>query len=474
MSGRKYTYIWIPFLIIYIYVSSFFDLYSGFFLFFIGVSFFLFSARFGVLFFITVYLSSNDIALPLQGDLFTIHTIQLFGLPLLFWWIISMLVLTIIKKKQILVHITNTDKYLSYMVGVFLVAGIIGIPNLFSFPRIYISDISWLINTLLIYILLRVMQFNCKQFDELFFVIVYVVFLKGIIGITHYVIGIGVDIGGNIRAVVDSIRNIFPLLLLCFVGFYAGKNKLGLKSTYLYLIGFIGAFNVVNYASRTNILLLGVGIFLIFYFYRKYIARSRAKLKILSSASGLIFIVILGVGFMYYLRPDSLNFIFWKLNTFSPGTDLDISASSATRYLEAINIFQYLKEQGAILYGSGLGGYFEDNYLPYTTLLVEKDAYNEEWILNGTIFKPHGAQLFIFLKSGMIGLLIYGYSLYKIFKQGVNCLAKRMPIKYKLVMVILLSYYPIIIYKNFNTKLQVFMGIVIFLINYIDTMDRNG
>ena len=44
---------------------------------------------------------------------------------------------------------------------------------------------------------------------------------------------------------------------------------------------------------------------------------------------------------------------------------------------------------------------------PFTHYLFDTSSYPDEWIINNTIYKPHLVVLYIFLKTGLIGLIVW-------------------------------------------------------------------
>ena len=225
-------------------------------------------------------------------------------------------------------------------------------------------------------------------------------------------------------------------------------------------------FNLMAYSSRGNFLMLTVGITILYLFFKpkvKNIKKTRSKkfTTIFIFVSFLIFSMFL----MELILPNSLNFIMWKVtSTLQSEQDSGIS-SSGVRLYELINIYGYLISTGNYIWGVGLGGYFRDTYMPFAYTLYGASAFPDEWIAAGTLYKPHGTPLFLMLKFGFGGVIIYYISLIR-FMYVTTKYTNRINIEviYRYIIYGIVAFLPLLFYKNFTSKLQVTMGILMSLV----------
>lgn len=428
--------------------------------------------RLGILFYIAVCLLGTDTPLiNATSPLISIHTVGLGGMALMPIYTLSVLgflVIFLLYKGRI-VYEKNFDSIMFSIGGLFLIAGIIGLHNLSHGPRIYISDASWYINMITSYLAVRLFFRKGHDLKLLVMVVIACLGVQAFAGIIFYIFGVGAVSANVVKPVMDSARNLFPLLvILGFSVYYMPRVSLTTK-TIIVMFGFSGVFNVLTYASRGNMILTTFAILLLLVLLHKpqskNIELSRKIKRIIFPSVVFVAASLLA---MHFIRPGSLNFIIWKLKSTLEIGDADILSSANVRWLEFQNIVAHLWNNGSILWGEGLAGYFTDDYKPFAMNLLDGSAFKNQWILANTLYKPHGSQLFILLKMGVGGAFIYFALLFLFF---VRCWKAKRYILFPFwlsVFTSLLAFLPLIYYKNFNSKLQVFMGIVMaVLVNII-------
>lgn len=434
--------------------------------------------KIGVLYYISVCILSTDTPfINAPSPLVSIHTVGFGGMALMPLWTASLLlflILYLMHRGVPVKYNKQFGKIVLHLGGLFLIAAAIGSFNFLKAPRIYISDASYYINMATVYLAIRIFFRQEKDLKLLISVFVSCLAVRAIAGILFYFLGIG-EVGSFIvKPVLDSSRVLFPLLvLLGFAAYYTPGIRNDLKKAMLFF-AFAGIFNVLTYASRGNMFLLAFGLLLLFFLMRK--PRSKG-IGIVQKTKKIIlptvFLVIATLIIMHQLRPGSLNYITWKLaSTIEVGDRADISSANV-RWLEAQNIVAYLWQNGNILWGEGLGGYFIDSYKPYAIYTIGKDAYQYDWIVNGTLYKPHGSQLFFLLKMGVVGSILYFTLLILFFIRSCKKLRLDLPDYWRAILAACVAFLPLLIYKNFNSKLQISMGIVLAIIVNIITIQQN-
>ncbi len=454
-----------------------FSIYS-YFLILCGISLLIILPAMGVIFFLIAIVQSPDATSDLDSTSFSsIHFIQIGGLSISMIWSIIILfylvmhLISDLKKGRI--AFSPIDKIVLALGLLFCVAGIVGLKNSPTNFRIYISDSSYYINMLIGYLIVRLFGNTPKSLSQI--IVVFTVSLAVVAGsgVIKYFLGVGQEAGANVRAVVDSARNLFPYLI--FLGITASLFLKKNSTRYLLIFfGLLGAFNVISYASRGNILALFIGLVVLLYIIytqnRKVLARVKPN-KII-----IIFtiLVLFSVGLMNYLRPGSLDYLLWKISSYTTFLEGQKITSAGTRWLELKNIVPYLWNNGNILWGEGLGGWFSDIYYPYSESLYGRHAYDDIWIERGTLYKPHGTPLFILLKMGVVGILIYYGLLIRIIQRCIKVVRSSLVLDNRLIISTIAATLPLLYLKNFSSKMQIVMGILVGIIAVIESSQKSG
>ena len=92
--------------------------------------------------------------------------------------------------------------------------------------RIVISDGSYFINMGIVYLAVRLAFRNSKSGAILLAVIVGSLIVWSGKGLLFFLVGIGEQAGANVRAVTDSVRSLFPLLVVLGFSFVVLRGQL--------------------------------------------------------------------------------------------------------------------------------------------------------------------------------------------------------------------------------------------------------
>lgn len=446
----------------------------------LGVVLLLTKPRIGIMFYISVCLLSSDVSQLIEIGRGTfnqppvsIHTVSVGNFAIMPLWTISVLFVMLLQmsmRKAIIIFRPKFDKIIFYIGLIFLFAGAIGLINLLESPRIYISDASYFINMATAYFAVRIYFQKERDLKQLVMVIISCLVIWSSAGILLYILGIGAITDTLIKPVVDSCRSLFPLLVFASVAtFYIPGISASFKISMI-LFGFAGIFNILTYASRGNIIFLLFGILLLLFLLRgsnTTIFEGMRKFKKIIIPS--VILIVLALLSMHYIRPGCLNYIVWKfeslfsISLFDP--IMKNISSAEVRWLSFLNIIHYLWNTGKIVWGTGLGGYFSDNYILFASYVIGKSAFPDEWILNNTLYKPHGTQLFILLKIGVFGIFAYYGVLLLFFLRSWKAAAKiRYSYLWYSIYSACIAFLPLLYYKNYISKIQIFMGIIMAVI----------
>ena len=210
------------------------------------------------------------------------------------------------------------------------------------------------------------------------------------------------------------------------------------------------------------------GFFIILFALRGSNIRGRIRTKFVFT---LALVAVLSFVTINTVRPGALNYLKWKMSTIVPrnltGDGANAALSALARVIEAMNIFQKELSDGSLVWGEGLGGWYTDYYpFPY----YGPSAFPEEEVLMRKFFKPHGTQLVIFLKMGIGGFLFYYFVMLLLFRESYLAYQKMNDKYYKLVTLTFLSFLPVLFYKNYTSKLQVFFGLALAILANIQAL----
>jgi len=384
------------------------------------------------------------------------------------WTLLIFIVLLFVFLKRDVYLITSKsyfDRGFIYIGGLFFGAAVIGIGNLIDNPRIYISDASYFINMAIAYFAVRLFFRLEKDLNTLVIFLVSCIGVRASAGMIFYLLGIGTISPHIVKPVMDSSRNLFhflPLLALATLYFRGIQRS---TKYLLFAFAIVGTCNVFFYSSRGNFILLAISIILL----TMILQQPRSKKPEIFRKTVRIFIPVVvliatAIFLMHYYRPGSLNYVWWKIKS---TVEIDYSteiSSASVRWLEAQNIAIHLWHEGTLFWGQGLGGWFADDYIPFATKLLGAAAYPDEWIMQNKLYKPHGTQFWVFLKMGIFGIIIYFGILLWMFLKGWNFSRDINHVYWRAIssasVVFLLTLY----YKNFTSKLQIFLGIILAII----------
>lgn len=432
----------------------------------------------GFYYYLVVSLLSDDtpriLSLANSGGFTSVHFTTLGPFTLMVYWTLFMLFVLLLYyfTKQRSLKLQKMDKYMLGLISLFLVAGGIGAGNLVQFPREWVQDASYIVNMAIFYFFVRIAITREGQIKRIISLIIICFGIKTVVALVYYYLGIGTQVGQNVRVIFESGRSLLGLIVFLCLGllFYLPKMNLRYK-VMLMLFGFASLFNLITFASRGNLILAGIGGVLFFIFAGQIKIQRWVRTKYIVTGALLI---VLSLGIANAIRPGALQYVGWKVQSlveFSPAKPAShTSLSPTTRVIEAINIFYKELDEGSILWGEGLGGWFNDQYYPFPFELLGGSAYPDKHILMGKLFKPHGAPLVMLLKMGLAGAFIYYFIMLLFFKETYVIFRRTDSRFWKAVTLAILVFLPLFFYKNYTSKLQVFFGIALAIVANIQAL----
>jgi hypothetical protein len=174
------------------------------------------------------------------------------------------------------------------------------------------------------------------------------------------------------------------------------------------------------------------------------------------------------------LNENMYSYITWKLTTFLPNSGGVANPSPTVRYLELKNIWQeQLTAPYKLFIGTGWGGYFTSDNFPFSNEILGTNSYPVEWIERDNYFKPHGTYLYVLLKYGVLGIILfYGtiflYSARNIFDKTIYrySQAEKEIWGLRYIQVALAMTLPIVSLVIFTSKLQILSGFFMAMMFY--------
>lgn len=145
-----------------------------------------------------------------------------------------------------------------------------------------------------------------------------------------------------------------------------------------------------------------------------------------------VILSIVGTWTLSMVNPESAEVVFARSKSFTEGYPIErfgvmvdynlISRIDQVRYAQIFNVFDSIKRRNAFLWGTGYGGYYEDDVFPFPSVL--KTAFPDYSFETGKYYRTHQFTTHMLLKHGLLGFIcivslwfIPGYTLYKLFRQ---------------------------------------------------------
>ena len=171
-------------------------------------------------------------------------------------------------------------------------------------------------------------------------------------------------------------------------------------------LAIIGVVLLVTYSTRFLWITFALGVMLLIYLL------SWRKIFSLIIVGGLT--IWGGVATLQYINPKTAELSSLRAlmitsgrnyNKFAVGAEYNvISRIDPVRYGEILNIIDNVSSIDVALLGEGYGGYYSDSIVTFSVDL--KSSFAEYSLINSQFFTAHGYIQYIFLKYGLIGLII--------------------------------------------------------------------
>lgn len=441
-------------------------------LFAVGVALTFIRMSWGFYFYLVVSMLGDD-TLQIRST----HLTAIGPFTVTIYWTLFMLFMMVscYLKKPKLFKVQKFDKYMFGIAALFAVAGIVGLGNLLDFPREYISDLSYMVNMAIAYFFVRIWIRKEEQLRRLISLIIISYGVKAATGVVFYHLGIGLAAGPNLRVIYESGRVILgTVFFLCLsMLFYLPKMKPGHKALLL-LFALSILFHLISFGSRGNIILTCLGL-LFFLTFSWVNGHRRIAVKTVAAMALSVILCLVSINTM---RTGAVRNVMWKLRSlrdYDPAMlESFDSISVASRIMEAMNIFYTELHTNSLVWGRGLGGWFSDEKYPFSETFIVDRAFPIEQFMSRKFTKPHSTPLVLFLKTGIGGLLVYYFTMLLFFRGGY-ILFRSIGDKYwEAVVLGIVVALPFFFYKNFMSKLQIFLGVALGILANIWSLKANA
>ena len=187
-------------------------------------------------------------------------------------------------------------------------------------------------------------------------------------------------------------------------------------------------------------------------------------------------LTLAGVWMLFIVNPTTAEMIYARSKTLSEGRPVDkfavavesniISRIDQVRYAQIFNVIDSLNRRYAWLWGTGYGGYYEDDAIPFPSDL--QTAFAEYSFQTGKYYRTHQFTTQMFLKYGLLGWLciisiwfIPGIVLFKMYRKR-EMFAKNQPVILHCVMLCLAAFLPTGMFQTFwSSKGLLINGMII-------------
>jgi len=92
----------------------------------------------------------------------------------------------------------------------------------------------------------------------------------------------------------------------------------------------------------------------------------------------------------------------------------------------------------------------------------------------GTFFKPHTTPIFLFLKIGIIGVIIYYWMFYRVFMYAKKSLKIINNLYHRIIVITLMVSVIVLSVNNFSSKMQITGGVFIGILFSLISLHQQG
>jgi len=388
----------------------------------------------------------------------------------LLWWVAS-------GAKR---RLSPLDRQLAVLGCLFSLAAAIGLRNLPEWSQAYWRDLRLFVHIFLGYFGITTFFRTASDLKTLmrFFWAAFLTMISA--AIVFEAIGFGEPVPGMVRPFFDSSRMLLGVLLVIHASFLLNAPRMKPQGTVFHIL-----------------VIMTVGTTILLQFTRLHVLLTLLSLIILATVSGwvldlrsrrmligflrctrrLVVVVIalilagsLLVCILISRAPAAWDYLEGRVATilrvFRDPETLGLGSGSADiRWISLVNIWATLIKNKSVLWGQGLGGGFRDDYQPFPLKLYILEggaAFSPEEARSRHFVRPHGGPLWVLLKMGLMGIIVYYGTAVIMFLKGVKYGLRCKEWRSRALVLGLVSSFPILFWEMiFTTKLTVMFGVVL-------------
>ena len=266
-----------------------------------------------------------------------------------------------------------------------------------------------------------------------------------------FIFGVGYERGGLVTVSFDTGKKLFPFYSILLYGFFLKFKSSKIKKL-LFVLFMISIIVNMSFASRSSLLVL-----ILFFLYVTYLNFGYVNGLFYSSFISIFIIVFV------FINQDQFSFVLWKLNTITFDSN-STSTSGAVRFISLLNIWNEM-DMINYFFGKGFSSYFTESYINFPFNLQNRNAFSDYEISTGRYYKPHTTPIFMLLKIGLLGTVIFSYNILYYLKKLLR--------KNNDFLIRIFSLLTIILVLNvYSSKIQLLTGFFIAL--YIEFIERKN
>jgi len=300
-----------------------------------------------------------------------------------------------------------------------------------------------------------------QYFKTLLAILIGVLLARHLMDFIYVIANIGPEIAQDVsRGSEDSAKG--AVVILVYLGIILIMTKRYVLIGVTMVISSVVL--LVAYGTRNLWItfMLGIPIFIVFIGLRRIF--SFLVIGVLLTTAGL--------GTLFIANPTTAELIYARSKTLIEGRPVDkfgvavesniISRIDQVRYAQIFNVFDSINRRYAWLWGTGYGGYYEDDVIPFPSDLPT--AFAEYSFQTGKYYRTHQFTTHMFLKYGLLGWLciislwfIPGIVLFKMYRKR-EMFAKNQPIILHCVVLCLAAFLPTGMLQTFWSSKGLFIN----------------
>ncbi len=430
----------------------------------LGLFILMISPILGLVFYFLSLLINDDInkydldLLPLNSML----TVSIGGFSISLIWSVLIFIFLLVAKL-----ISNRSKLIAPLpLVIFLLFFFLGFLRIFQFRNpAFVTDIGFIINLILGYLLGERLLASPEKIRFYFGLILAVFISKFLIISGQGVVSSMSGVFYTLKAESASNFILLPIIFSLLILFKHGMKVSGSdKRIFLFILSLCIAYLFIT-ISRERILLVAMALMIYLIIFKK-----------IRVAIFAVLLLVLGFYLISFTNPNMFNFIVWKLTTMLPNAASNANASSSVRWIELQNIvYEQVSSPYKLLVGTGWGGGFTSEYAPFSASILGTSSFPAEWIAKDEYYRPHGTYLYVLLKYGLLGLILFYGSLIVFSFNSISKFKRRIGnmandgINFNLeyaqwyILITVAISLPIVALIIFTSKLQILTGFLIFM-----------